>query len=205
MYPPEKPSQITDGSGNAADKPDPYYQNTWLIQRFITSGVGSDNAFGKGNFLYVCLAALVELHLSTAPLNVPHIGFHGLKSQVELELEYCGEYRLTAEGFSVFAVDPSTIWARLRNDVDDQRTTMRWITRFFRKHFDYSDQAVQAAFDETMECFKFRLQDLEQSESRLRDHLVDEGTSKSIRMAEMSIRESKRVMLRTATFKRSPI
>ena len=203
MYPPEKPSQIADGSGNTADQPHPYYENTWLVQRFITSGIGSDDAFGKGNFLYVCLAALVELHLSTAPLNVPHIDFRGLHSKATLK--YCGHYRPDGDGISSWTIDSSLVWTRLRNDVDQQRTTLRWITHFFRKHFDYSNQDIQAAFNDTMECFKLQLQDLEQSESQLRDHLAVEGTSKSIHMAEMSIRESKRVMLRTAIFMRSPV
>lgn len=201
MYPPKRPSQIPEGSSDRSDQPKDYYESTWLVQRFITSGIGSDNSFGNGNFLYVCLAALVELQLSTLPSNVPYIGMHGLKSQVELEC--CGEYRLGAEGPSAFAADPTMIWARLKKDVDDQRTTMRWITRFFRKHIDYSNQAIQAAFDETMECFKFRLQDLEQFELRLRDHLAAEGTSKSIHMAEMSIRKNKRVMLCTGRFLRN--
>ena len=97
------------------------------------------------------------------------------------------------------------IWARLRKEVDEQRATLRWIPHFFREHFDPKCKTLQKAFDDILERFKFRLQDLEQSESQLRDHLAVEGTSKSIHMAEMSIRESKRVMLRTATSMRSAI
>jgi len=192
MYPPPRPSQVSDALFYAADQPDNYYQSTWLVQRFITSGIGSNNSFGKGNFLYVCLAALVELHLSTVPLNVPHIGMHGLESEVMLE--YLGESRQKGT-LTPFSADPSMIWAILRKDVDEQRTTLRWITRFFRQHFDHSNQDIQAAFDDTVERFRFRVEDLEQYEAQLRDHLSLQGTSKSIRMAKMSIRESKRVML----------
>jgi len=194
MYPPEKPSQIPENFLNAADQPEPLQRNTWLIQRFITSGIGSDNSFGKGNFLYVCLAALVDLQLSTLPSNVPHISGYGLQSEVMLE--YCGGNPRGNEAPSALSADPSMTWARLRNDVDEERTTLRWINRFFRKNFDCSNEDIRAAFDETMECFKFRVQDLEQAESWLRDHLAVQGTSESIHMAEMSIRESKRVMLR---------
>jgi len=88
MYPPKRPSQIPKEYRNAADQPDECHQTTWLIQRFITSGIGCDNAFGEGNFLYVCLAALVELHLSTAPLTAPYIKTHG--SQFQVILEYGG-------------------------------------------------------------------------------------------------------------------
>ena len=195
MYPPKRPSQILRRLYDPTDEPDgDHHQITWLVQRFITSGIGCDNYFGKDNFLYVCLAALLELQLSTVPLYVPHIGMHGLQSSVILE--YCGDYRRGPGGHVADFADPSIIWARLRKDVDEQRTTLRWTTRFFRKRFEHKDKNLQEAFDDIMERFTFRVQDLEQSESQLRDHLAAEGARKSIYMAEMSIRESKRVMLR---------
>jgi len=194
MYPPERPSQIPEGFLNAADQPETSHRSTWLVQRFITSGIGSENSFGKGNFLYVCLAALVDLQLSTLPSNVPHIDRYGLQSQ--LILEYRGGSASGTLGPSALSADPSTTWARLRKDVDEERTTLRWMNRFFRQNFDCSNKDIRAAFDETMVCFKLRVQDLEQAESWLRDHLAVKGTSESIHMAEMSIRESKRVMLR---------
>jgi len=203
MYPPKRPSQIPDGFLNGADQPEPNRSNTWLVQRFITSGIGSDNSFGKGNFLYVCLAALVDLQLSTLPSYVPHIDKYGLQSEVVLE--YYGEYPWSNEGPSALSADPSMTWARLRKNIDEERTTLRWINRFFRKNFDCSNKDIRAAFDETMECFKLRVQDLEQAESWLRDHLAVKGTSESIQMAEMSIRESKRVMLRMYNSTSDPI
>ena len=71
------------------------------------------------------------------------------------------------------------------------------MTRFFKRHFDYSNEDLQAAFEDIRERFKLRIQDLEEVESQLRDQMASEGINKSIRMAEMSIRESKRVMLCT--------
>jgi hypothetical protein len=70
MFPAEMPSQIRGKSDDELDQLG-YQSNRWLVQRFITSGAGSNNCFGSGNFLYVCLAALVELHLSNAPRYVP--------------------------------------------------------------------------------------------------------------------------------------
>jgi hypothetical protein len=69
------------------------------------------------------------------------------------------------------------------------------MTRFFKRHLDYRNKDLQAAFKEVRERFKLRVQDLEQVESQLRDQMAGEGIEKSIRMAEMSIQESKRVML----------
>jgi len=206
MYPPKRPSCALEGFGTAADLPDYEHENTWLVQRFITSGIGSNDFYGKGNFLYVCLAALIELQLSTAPLHVPHISRDGLQPQVELE--YYRRYRGDSLPILPLRFEPSPpipTWTYLRIDIDAQRTTLRWITRFFRKHFNYSNEGIQAAFEDAMECLTFQLQDLEQCESQVRDHLAVEGTRKSTQMAEMSIRESKRVMLRTTTSMRSPM
>jgi hypothetical protein len=70
------------------------------------------------------------------------------------------------------------------------------MTRFFQKHFDHEDQDLRAAFEDHRERFSLRIQDLEQVESQLRDYSAWEGIGKSCTMAEMSICESKRVMLR---------
>jgi hypothetical protein len=71
------------------------------------------------------------------------------------------------------------------------------MTRFFQKHFDYKNQDLRTEFEEIRERFRLRVEDLEQAESQLRDSWAWEGIDKGYRMAEMSIRESKRVMLRT--------
>jgi hypothetical protein len=90
---------------------------------------------------------------------------------------------------------PDMGWSRLRMELDHQRHTLRWMTRFFKSHFDYRNKDLQAAFKEIRERFKLRVQDLEQVELQLRDQLANKGIDKSIGMAEMSIRESKRVLL----------
>jgi hypothetical protein len=58
----ERPNQNFD------DRPR-YYRKS-LIERYITEATETTTQFGPGNFLYVCLAALLELHLSTAPTSV---------------------------------------------------------------------------------------------------------------------------------------
>jgi hypothetical protein len=192
MFPAEKPSQIREKSRDEFNQLG-YQSNRWLVQRFITSGAGLNNCFGSGNFLYVCLAALVEIHLSSAPRYVPYIDGNGIGSHV------CYEYRgVRSDLFQ--PISPGIAWTRLRRELDEQRTTLRWIGRFFRKHFDDEHKDLQAAFEDIKERFTLRVQDLEQSESHLRDHLAAEGINKSYHMAEMSIRESKRVMLRMLRF-----
>ncbi|KAH6865932.1 hypothetical protein BKA58DRAFT_229750 [Alternaria rosae] len=196
MFPSIRPSQIAEGLRNADEHPDSCCHNTWLIQRFITSGIGADNFFGPSNFLYVCLAALLELHLSTAPLDVPYIAKYQFQSQMR-SAYYKSRTTGVKDDRGAYE-SPSRIWIRVRMELDEQRTTLRWMIQFFREHFNHLDEDLQAALNDIMERFKFRVQDLEQCESQLRDHIAAEGTSKSIHMAEMSIRESKRVMLLTA-------
>ena len=151
------------------------------------------NYFGAGNFLYVCLAALTELHLSTAPCYVPHVEQEG--DDPKMPLKYRGRYLVDKKTAVTQMHSSSDLWIALREEVDEQRTALRWISRFSRKHFDHKNQNLQADFDDIMERFTLRVQDLEQSESQFRDYLAVEGTRNSILMAEMSIRESKRVML----------
>jgi hypothetical protein len=69
------------------------------------------------------------------------------------------------------------------------------MTRFFRKHFDYSNPNLREALEDFRERFELRVQDLEQAELKLRDHVAKGGIEQSYRMAELSIRESKRVMI----------
>jgi hypothetical protein len=109
------------------------------------------------------------------------------------------EYRGTSSDTNMI-ISPALAWTLLRWELDEQRTTLRWIGRFFHKHFDDENKDLQAAFEDIKERFTLRVQDLEQSESQLRDHLAAEGINKSYHMAEMSIRESKRVMLRMLEF-----
>jgi hypothetical protein len=188
MFPAERPSQIRGKSRNELDHLSSQ-SDLWLVQRFITSGVGFKNRFGSGNFLYVCLAALVEIHLSSAPQNVPYIDWRGVGSY--LFYEYRG-----VSSDEKLPTSPDRALTQLRMELDYQRTTLRWIGRFFRKHFVDENKDLQTAFHDIKERFTLRVQDLEQSESQLRDHLAAEGIKKSYHMAEMSIRESKRVMLR---------
>jgi hypothetical protein len=192
MFPAERPSQTREKSSDEVDQLG-HKSNKWLVQRFITSGVGLNDCFGPGNFLYVCLAALVEIHLSSAPRNVPYVDWRGIRSRLFYE------YRGVRSGESL-RINSDRAWTLLRTELDEQRTTLRWIGRFFHKHFDDENKNLQAAFDDIKERFTLRVQDLEQSESRLRDHLAAEGINKSYHMAEMSIRESKRVMLRMLNF-----
>jgi len=194
-FPPERPSQVQDRPHRvfAANR-----YKVWLIQRFITSGFGSDNCFGQRNFLFVSLAALIELHLSTALHHVPVIDKSGLR--YKLRFKYYVERHFNdfeKDEYYITGASPEQMWAGLRTELDEQRTTLRWMNRFFRKHFNHSNQDLQAAFDDLIELFKLRVDDLEQSDSLLKDHIASAGISKSSRMAEMSIRESKRVMLCT--------
>jgi hypothetical protein len=188
----------------------PRHDKKSLVERYIHEAVQSKNKFGPGNFLYVCLAALLELHLSTAPTSVFHIAdfgyYQGLMRKYRRNFEDMANDFPPVNNYPGMATNeplpvdtyPDMGWRQLRVELDDQRYTLRWMTRFFKRHLDYRNKDLQAAFKELRGRFKLRVQDLEQVESQLRDQMASEGIDKSIRMAEMSIRESKRVMLLTA-------
>lgn len=176
----------------------PHYYRKSLVERYITEAIEWKNQFGPGNFLYVCLAALLELHLSTAPESI----FQSFKSGhlQGLMRKYC-KIRSSPNKSLPVGRYPDMGWGKLRMELDHQRHTLRWMPRFFKRHLDHSNGDLQAAFEDIRERFKLRVQDLEEVESQLRDQMASEGINKSIRMAEMSIRESKRVMLCTLLVK----
>ncbi|CAN9094752.1 unnamed protein product [Alternaria alternata] len=194
MFSSKRPSQMRERPNRNPNHHLRYYRKS-LVERYITEATESKNEFRPGNFLYVCLAALLELHLSTAPTSIfqsgLYNGYQGLMREYRTNLG-----SLTNKPLLV-SVYPDMGWGELRMELDHQRHTLRWMTRFFKRHFDYSNEDLQAAFEDIRERFKLRIQDLEEVESQLRDQMASEGINKSIRMAEMSIRESKRVMLCT--------
>lgn len=193
MFSSKRPSQVRKRP-NRDSYHQPLYYRKSLVERYITEAAESNDQFGPGNFLYVCLAALLELHLSTPPTSVfEYRSFDG--HQGVMSRYYRDRFLDTTNPFIPLSDIPDMGWSQLRMELDHQRHTLRWMTRFFKKHLDYRNRDLQAAFKEIRERFKLRVQDLEQVESQLRDRLASKGIDKSIRMAEMSIRESKRVLL----------
>jgi hypothetical protein len=102
------------------------------------------------------------------------------------------------------AVDTRTLWPRLRTEVDERRSTLLWMPRFVDQHFDLKNAEMQAAYNDVKERFELHFKDLELAKLRLRDHIGIESSQKSTEMAEQSIRESKRVMLREFNGLKSP-
>jgi hypothetical protein len=194
MFQSKRLSQIREAFYHERNHPEPGHYNTWLVQRFITTVACPNDVLGHGSIPYACFAALLELHLSTAPWHVPYIGMEGLAPRPPCR--YRGSYNTVTKEHMVDCDTSGMGWARLRTELDEHRTTLRWMTRFFQKHFDHEDQDLRAAFEDHRERFSLRIQDLEQVESQLRDYSAWEGIGKSCTMAEMSICESKRVMLR---------
>ena len=193
MFSSKRPSQVRERLNRDSYHHPRYYRKS-LVERYITEVTESNNQYGPGNFVYVCLAALLELHLSTAPTSVFQLrsfdGHQGLMRRY-----HNNSLRGTTNEPIPVGDYPDMGWSRLRMELDHQRHTLRWMTRFFKRHFDYRNKDLQAAFKEIRERFKLRVQDLEQVELQLRDQLANKGIDKSIGMAEMSIRESKRVLL----------
>ncbi|RYO65534.1 hypothetical protein AA0116_g2903 [Alternaria tenuissima] len=198
MFSSKRPSQMRERyNQNVYQNSDvhPQYYRKSLVERYITEAIESKTQFGPGNFLYVCLAALLELHLSTPPTSVFH--FEDSRWRRVMMHKYRGNCLKTTNEPLPLGTYPDMGWSQLRTELDHQRYTLRWMTRFFKRYLDYSNEDLQAAFEDMRERFKLRVQDLEEVESQLRDQMASEGINKSIRMAEMSILESKRVMLCT--------
>lgn len=195
MFASKRPSEMREKPDENSNYHARHYRKS-LVERHITEAIESKPQFGPENFLYVCLAALLELHLSTAPTGVLHYEAFGQNQHQILMRKYRKNAASKANIPLSVVKYPDLGWRQLRRELDHQRHTLQCMTRFFKRHLDYRNKNLQTAFEEIRERFKLRVQDLEQVESQLRDQMAIEGIVKSIRMAEMSIRESKRVMLR---------
>jgi hypothetical protein len=169
--------------------------DTQLIRRFLTVHKDTFSSLGPSNALFLGLAALMELHLSSPSRNVPIFG----ESGDTLLLRYYGHPNDLGYVHHL-RVDTRIMWARLRTEVDEQRSTLLWITRFMHQHFDLNHDGMEVACKDLKERFECHFADLELAEIRLRDHIGMQSSQKSTEMAEQSIRESKRVMLRKSPY-----
>jgi hypothetical protein len=194
MFPQARPSQVTQRDSQASLPVPSEDLNTSLIRRYLATHGHDPSRYGSGNALFLSLAALVELHLSKPSLNEPFFtGLLNLEPGNIIRLKYYSGSSTDEHGLRV---ETSLLWSRLRTDVDEQRTTLRWMPRFVKTQFDVLQTELETALNELTERFELHSQELEIAETRLRDHIAIQSSQQGTRMAAQSIRESKRVMLR---------
>ena len=164
--------------------------DTWMLRSYLTiHGGGTIEKFGPGNDLFVSFAALLQLHISKPSRNIP--SWERVDGKINLKYyERSGD-----KEFAVW-VDPQAVWVRLRKETDAHRRLLEWLPYQVEQYFGNDSIELKAALSEWTERLKLHLREIELAEAALRDYISIYSSGKSTEMAEQSIKESKRVILR---------
>ena len=190
MFPPRTPSQFSQKPTETPNFPAVAEdRDIWLIRKYLLRNNDAPATYGRENTLFLGLAALVELHLSTPSRNIPLF----TRVQEYFFLKYYGCY--LSPGWWNLTVELRFLWPRLRTEVDEQRITLQWMSRFARRYFDFNEDGMEEAFQDLKDRFELNFRELELAESRVQDQTAMNSSRKSTEMAEQSIKESKRVMM----------
>lgn len=208
LYPPKCPSLGTHSIlEDALQRAPKESRAVWALRRYILAAAKSTESFGAGSFLFACLDGLVRLYLATSPKSVPIFHNHhafdeypGPKyfsdwSRIE---GYRSEY--IGLGSSNPIIEPRVLWRRLRGELDAQQLALTRLPDFVRLNFALGKGQPEGYFKELERMYKNHTKELEIAEARLRDHIGMLNSQKSTEMAEKSIAESKRVILRRFCF-----
>jgi hypothetical protein len=162
--------------------------NFWYVRKILHASIQDDKF---EDILFASLRALMELHLVTPPRNVPFLSeMQHSKSILRMKFYECGP------GFSsLVPKNAQKMWVALRKEVDDNRSMLPNLQRYIERHFNECNSKKTTLLNLIDRCDIY-LKNLELAEASLRDTITMYSTEASTRMAELSIRESKRVLLR---------
>lgn len=192
MHPAAAPSVLGNQSQNEAlDLDAPYSpgkpETVSAIDRWIYDAASTRGRYGAGNTLFACLEALLRCHQSKAPSGVPML--------MDLEVPY-SHPRYEHDQDRDFDYEPPLLLDKLRHEIDSRRAVLNALPEFVRRNFDIEDPRIRIALDSVGSTYGRWTRELEIEEASFRDRLNVISTGKSTEMAELSIRESKRVLLR---------
>lgn len=204
------PSASLSGRASALPLPAPNEQaELFFFRHTITTALSQVIKPSLTDGLFVCFKTLLELHLGRPSSNVPRLGDPWSNLPRQEDHDYLSEkttlkyYRWpkdTRTGDSPadrrMQSEISSLWSRLRDELDMHRMMAEHISRYVQRHFQGLRDGQQAALDIILDGLRLRHLDLELSEANLRDRLAMHRSETGAEMAQLSIRESKRVILR---------
>jgi hypothetical protein len=156
-------------------------------------------AYGAGNFLFVCLEALLQLQLSITPQHIPFLRGRSWDSG-----RYTDYWRKPSNKAPEWQLIPRDLWYELQTQIQTRRETLLSMPSFMAHNFrmdgdDDEDQERQStlamAYNDIKGRYERHVEWLELFVTKLKDVSDFENSEKSIAMAELSIKESKRMML----------
>lgn len=157
----------------------------WLIMHTRIGGL----LYSHGNVLFLCLEALLNLHMSTTLAHTSCLALrHGPLGP-----------------FNDFGSDVSSnvdqltrmSWEGLQCEIQMRRETLLALPDFVSSTFDmaFETSDMRKAYASIKNRYERHVQCLELSASRLKETLDIKSSAKNIAMGEVTVKESKRLML----------
>jgi hypothetical protein len=156
--------------------------NLWISQQ-----CQNPNLLNRENVLFAYLEGLLRCQMAKPP--------QGVSMSKEWDGPFRAKYDRSWQGAQSQDVEPRFLWDRLRDEVDERRTTLLCLPSFIHANFNTSDINFEKWTHALIKRYEQYVHKLEMSESRLKDQMDMIGSMKSLEMAELSIQESKRVMI----------
>lgn len=156
----------------------------WILNKSTAA-----EKYGPGNFFFVCVEALLREHLAITPRRIT-LDFDPRNGRIHPLLNGYTHWERW------YGSDPRTLWHALQNQVDNGRMILRQLPAFLEDNFDFKEHSLQSNFQAIRSVFERYVEEWETAELRLRTYIDDVSSLKTTEMAERSIAESKRVILR---------
>lgn len=176
-YPMDPPSNATSDAKSLVMPAQAEAYETWFLRRYLQDNIALPHTPDP---LFGCFCALMELQLSKSPLNIPLLT-DSSKARDTVRSRY-GRQRLESRA----------AWLNLRKDLDGHRMQAMHMARYVQQQFDVKQQP---RLSDLLTRFDIYLRRLELAEAAFRDQIAIQSSAVSTKMAEQSIRESKRVTL----------
>lgn len=191
MYPADSPSVLAKHKDFSTPNFEAMFKGnakTCALYRWIYDTVSSSRSEKVQDPLFACLQALLHFQRFTASYGVALL----TKWDGQIVPRYDALWKKRGK-----PEEPQSLWHRLRDDVDERRTILHNIPEFVRCNFNTKDPSTKELLEQTKNSYEKSLRELEIAEARLKDQIDIINMGKSTEMAQLSIQESKRVMLLT--------
>ena len=132
----------------------------------------------------VCLEAMIRQNIENPPLETYDFGVD-LRRRMERDSRDIAQSRFRED------------WEKLRLEVDKCKKEALALASFVDQNFVMQEDKAKEAFEKIRLAYDELLQLLEMARDRVRGSIDIATSSKTVEMAELAIKESRRVMLRT--------
>ena len=137
---------------------------------------------------------MIRLQITKLPQNVPYWSEWNAPWRQKYQKHQKYHERLVWSRSSQIR-DPREFWNGLRDEIGRHRVTLQALPEFVETNFDMSKKSLIELYGNIGAQYERHLKEQEIIESRLKDQIDILSSSKATEMAELSIKESRRVML----------